>query len=112
MKRCLLTTVIVFSTAFVNHIFASTELGSKVYLSKKSIIIENKRIFIRTKNGHRAVKAIHSDKNGFFVLKREIVRSKRTYRCPWPNCGYVAYDRDDLECHIWARHRGWEPGER
>lgn len=112
MKKCFLPALILFSTTFVNHIFASMEPGSKIYVSKKSITIENKKIFIKTKTGHRAVKAIHSDKKGFFILKSEFVRAKRMYRCPWPRCGYVTNNQDDLECHLWAAHRGWKPGER
>lgn len=112
MKKCILTILIVFSTACVNHIFASTEPASKIYVNKKSITIQDKKIFIKTKNGRCAVKAIHSDKNGFFIHKSELVRAKRMYRCPWPRCDYVTNSKDDLECHLWARHGGWEPGER
>jgi hypothetical protein len=112
MKRHFLTIVIVFSTVFVNHIFATTELGSKIYLSKKSVTIKNKKIFIKTKHGDCAVKAIYSDKNGVFVLKSELVRTKRLYRCPWPNCDYTTDQEDYMECHMWQRHRGWNPGDR
>jgi len=52
------------------------------YVSKKSITFQNKKIFIKTKNGRYAVKAIYSDKNGFFIHKSELARAKRMYRCP------------------------------
>jgi hypothetical protein len=102
------------SMAFASHTFAASKSNSKIYIQRKSIMIGKKKICVKTKNGVLPVTAIHSDKNGYFVLKGEILRAKRTYYCPWygHGCNYTTTDPDELECHLWQRHRGWRPGER
>lgn len=70
----------------------------KMYVDSKEIQIRENKIMLKTPQGLLSLKALHRDKNGFYIIKSSLkgVRAKSMVYCP--NCGQMV-DSEDMHWH-------------
>lgn len=87
------------------HVWAGTcaKQGRK-YVDEKSISVKKGRIIVKTKNGPKIAKALHTSKKGLYVLENELHNAigkcgdEPTWDCT-NGCGYSAYSPAAAERH-------------
>lgn len=93
--------------------FASTcencEKPRKIYVTPNEILISENCLVVNVKGIVVPVKAIHSDKNGFFVVESELMTNENSmadkglYQCP--RCGMLFESSRELRNHLIFDHR-------
>lgn len=81
----------------------------KIYIKDKHVFLEKGKVFVKTKKGALSIKALHSDKKGLYIFRKDVVQLKE--HCSWPDCDHECIDERDRDIHEWADHRGFTPSD-